>query len=78
MVDGDAEVYHAVVEEPKGNSVNVSPNTLNFSKPDQERKFTVEFEVTGMPSSQGQTAEGQLLRISTKDEVRSPILVTFA
>ncbi|KAH7672176.1 Peptidase S8 subtilisin-related protein [Dioscorea alata] len=78
VVDGGTEVYHAVVEDPKGISVDVSPNTLRFSRLDQKRKFTIEFKVIGMPLSQGETAQGQLLWISPKHEVRSPILVTFA
>ncbi|KAJ0984443.1 hypothetical protein J5N97_002799 [Dioscorea zingiberensis] len=78
VVDGGTEVYHAVVEEPNGISVDVSPNTLRFSKLDQKRKFTVEFEVTGVPLSKGESAQGQLLWISGKHEVRSPISVTFA
>ncbi|KAH7672169.1 Peptidase S8 subtilisin-related protein, partial [Dioscorea alata] len=77
VVDGDTEVYHTVVEEPKGISVDVSPNTLKFSRLDQKRKFTIEFEVTSMPLSQGETTQRQLLWISRKHEVRSPILVTF-
>ncbi|XP_039131994.1 subtilisin-like protease 4 [Dioscorea cayenensis subsp. rotundata] len=78
VVNGGTEVYHAVVEKPKGIiSVNVSPKKLRFSKLDQKRKFTVEFEVTGIPLSQGETVEGQLLWISAKHEVRSPILITF-
>ncbi|KAH7665921.1 Peptidase S8 subtilisin-related protein [Dioscorea alata] len=79
VVNGGTEVYHTMVEKPKGIiSINVSPQKLRFSKLDQKRKFTVEFEVTGIPLSQGETVEGQLLWRSTKHEVRSPILITFA
>lgn len=51
MVDGGIEVYHAVAEETKDISVDISPNTLKFSTLDQKRKFNVEFEVTSMPLS---------------------------
>ncbi|KAJ0960898.1 hypothetical protein J5N97_001196 [Dioscorea zingiberensis] len=78
VVDGGTEVYHAVVEEPNGTSVVVSPNTLRFSKLDEKKKFTVEFKVTGIPLSKGESAEGQLLWSSGKHKVRSPISVTFA
>ncbi|KAJ0960901.1 hypothetical protein J5N97_001199 [Dioscorea zingiberensis] len=78
VVDGGTELYLAVVQEPNGISVVVSPNTLIFSKLDEKKKFTVEFKVTGIPLSKGESAEGQLLWTSGKHKVWSPISVTFA
>ncbi|KAJ0960896.1 hypothetical protein J5N97_001194 [Dioscorea zingiberensis] len=78
VVSTGAEVYNAVVEEPNGVSVIVTPNKLGFGRLGRKKKFTVEFKVTDGSMSEGQNSEGQLLWRSPKHEVRSPISVTFA
>ncbi|KAJ0984444.1 hypothetical protein J5N97_002800 [Dioscorea zingiberensis] len=78
VVISGAEVYNAVVEEPKGASVVVTPNKLGFGGLGMKKKFTVEFKITDGSMSKDQESEGQLLWRSPKHEVRSPVSVTFA
>lgn len=71
------EVYIVQVEEPAGVRVNVSPYKIRFNKLGQKRKFSIEFSINGMSRTKGEVSEGQLLLISGKHAVRSPIAVTF-
>lgn len=76
---GEAEeVYTAKIEEPKGVRVIVSPYKLHFYKHGgQKKRFSIEFSIKGTPRAKGEFSEGQLLWISGKHEVRSPIAVSF-
>jgi len=71
------EVYTLQLEEPKGVRMTVSPYKLQFHKLGQKRKFSIEFSNKGVPRSKGEVLEGQLLWISRRHEVRSPVSVTF-
>ncbi|XP_020249538.1 subtilisin-like protease SBT1.2 [Asparagus officinalis] len=71
------EVYSVQIEEPEGVRVNVSPNRLHFYEIGRKKRFSVEFSIKGVPQTKGQISEGQLMWISGKHVVRSPIAVTF-
>ncbi|KAG2660392.1 subtilisin-like protease 1 [Panicum virgatum] len=69
-------VYVARVEVPGELSVTVAPDTLRFTKVNQEKRFTVTIRPVGARREKG-IAEGQLRWVSRKTVVRSPILVSY-
>ncbi|XP_062184660.1 subtilisin-like protease 4 [Phragmites australis] len=66
-------VYTAEVVSPKGVTVEVVPNRLDFSSVNQKREFRVRFRGGG--SATNGTVEGSLRWVSDKHSVRSPIVV---
>jgi hypothetical protein len=66
-------LYVALVDEPKGIKVDVSPKILSI-KPGESKSFTVKFTVTNR-ATVGEYAEGSLTWIDGRHYVRSPLVV---
>ncbi|XP_020080165.1 subtilisin-like protease SBT1.7 [Ananas comosus] len=78
---GDAvSTYEVKYDEPEGVRVEVTPDTLQFSRAGQMKDFQVTLSVEpGSPTVRmaGQVFEGQMAWVSGKYYVRSPIAVTI-
>ncbi|KAG1353962.1 subtilisin-like protease SBT1.7 [Cocos nucifera] len=75
---GEAKsVYTLRIEEPKGVWMDVHPYKLQFSKRRQKKRYYVELGTKGVPLGKGVVSEGQLIWVSCKHVVRSPVSVTF-
>ncbi|KAJ0967562.1 hypothetical protein J5N97_024479 [Dioscorea zingiberensis] len=71
-------IYHPEVEPPEGVTVEVYPQKLVFSGKYEKKWYHVVLSCSsGTSPRRGEVAEGQLLWISQRHVVRSPITVTF-
>ncbi|RCV33291.1 hypothetical protein SEVIR_7G078200v4 [Setaria viridis] len=70
-------VYYPYVDLPSGAavSVTVTPSSLQFTKVNQEKSFTV--SVSRGKSGKGDVVQGALRWVSDDHTVRSPISITF-
>lgn len=67
--------YKAIVTSPQGLSIEVTPNVMTFTQPNQKKSFKV--TVRGKPPRDGAWyLSGSLLWSDSKHNVRSPILVS--
>ncbi|KAL2477918.1 Subtilisin-like protease SBT1.1 [Forsythia ovata] len=69
--------YVVQVTEPKGVSIVVEPEVMNFQKIGEKLSYTVSFVGTGGSTVSSNFTFGSLVWISQKCSVRSPIAVTW-
>lgn len=70
-----SSTYKAIVTSPAGLSIEVTPNVMTFTRPNQKKSFKV--TVGGKPPQDGAWyLSGSLLWSDSRHNVRSPILVS--
>jgi len=75
MQKTSTRVIRLEVQGLKGGEVQVSPETLEFAKPNDIASFIVTFSTEDQPLSPDQFSEGQLTVIEWKHYVTSPVVV---
>ena len=66
-------IYNATIKAPKGVEISVEPASLTFSRAQQKRSFKV--IVKAKPMASGQMISGSLIWRSSRNIVKSPIVV---